>query len=137
MWPGQLAGQGLQTLAVEAVVVALAAQAGPASSSSHWHWGNKMAHYAEIDSTNTVIRVLVVANDVITTPDGTEDEMLGKVFLTDLLGGTWVQTSYNGRIRGRYAGIGYAYDAERDEFVPPDWTLIDGVWTAPPVEPLP
>jgi hypothetical protein len=31
MWPGQLAKQGLQTLAVEAVVVALAAQAGPAS----------------------------------------------------------------------------------------------------------
>jgi hypothetical protein len=96
-----------------------------------------MAHFAELDSTNTVIRVLVVANDVITTPDGTEDEMLGKVFLADLLGGTWVQTSYNGRIRGRYAGIGYAYDAQRDEFVPPDWTLVDGVWTAPPVEPLP
>ena len=97
-----------------------------------------MAHYAEIDATDTVIRVLVVANEVThATPDGTEDEMLGKVFLSDLLGGTWVQTSYNGRIRARYAGIGYAYDAERDEFVPPDWTLVDGVWTAPPVEPLP
>jgi len=97
-----------------------------------------MAHYAELDATNTVIRVLVVANDVITTPDGTEDEMLGKVFLSDLLGGTWVQTSYNGRIRARYAGIGYAYDAERDEFVPPGWSLIDGVWTAPPdPEPMP
>ena len=96
-----------------------------------------MAHYAELDATNTVIRVLVVANDVITTPDGTEDEILGKTFLTDLLGGTWVRSSYNGRIRGRYAGIGYAYDAERDEFVPPGWSLIDNVWTAPPAEPLP
>ena len=96
-----------------------------------------MAHYAELDATNTVIRVLVVANDVITTPDGTEDEILGKTFLTDLLGGTWVQTSYNARIRARYAGPGYAYDAERDEFVPPGWSLIDNVWTAPPVEPLP
>jgi hypothetical protein len=96
-----------------------------------------MAHYAEIDSTNTVIRVLVVANDVITTPDGVEDEALGKVFLTDLLGGTWVQTSYNGNRRKRYAGIGFTFDPVRDEFVPPDWTLIDGVWTAPPVEPLP
>ena len=93
-----------------------------------------MAHYAELDTDNRVIRVLVVANDVITTPDGTEDETLGKVFLTDLLGGTWVQTSYNGNRRKRYAGIGYAYDAVRDEFVPPRWTLIDGVWTAPPVE---
>ena len=79
-----------------------------------------MAHYAEIDQDNKVIRVLVVANDVITTPDGTEDETLGKVFLTDLFGGTWVQTSYNGRIRGRYAGIGYAYDPVADVFVPPD-----------------
>ena len=97
-----------------------------------------MAHYAEIDADNIVQRVLVVANDVITTPDGTEDEMLGKVFLTDLLGGTWVQTSYNGTRRGRYAGIGYTYDAVRDEFVPPGWSLIDGVWTPPPdPEPVP
>jgi len=96
-----------------------------------------MAHYAELDATNTVICVLVVANDVITTPDGTEDEELGKVFLSDLLGGTWVQTSYNGNRRKRYAGIGYAYDAVRDEFVPPGWSIVDGVWTAPPMEPLP
>ena len=96
-----------------------------------------MAHYAELDATNTVIRVLVVANDVITTPEGAEDEALGATFLRDLVGGTWVQTSYNGRIRGRYAGIGYAFDAERDEFVPPGWSLIDGVWTAPTAEPLP
>jgi hypothetical protein len=96
-----------------------------------------MAHYAELDASNTVIRVLVVANDVITTPDGTEDEELGKVFLTGLLGGTWVQTSYNGRIRGTYAGIGFTYDPVADVFVPPGWTLINGVWTAPPVEPMP
>jgi len=125
------------TPAVGAVAVGAVAQAVPASSFLRWHWDSTMAHYAELDATNTVIRVLVVANDVITTPDGIEDEMLGKVFLTDLLGGTWVQTSYSGRIRGRYAGIGYAFDAERDEFVPPDWSLIDGVWTAPPMEPLP
>ena len=96
-----------------------------------------MAHYAELDNQNKVIRVLVVANDVITTPDGTEDEVLGKTFLTDLLGGTWVQTSYNGRIRGVYAGIGFRYDPVADEFVPPGWSLVDGMWTAPPVEPLP
>ena len=97
-----------------------------------------MAHYAEIDATNTVLRVLVVANEVThATPDGSEDEALGATFLSDLLGGTWVQTSYNGTRRKRYAGIGYTYDAARDEFVPPDWSLIDGVWTAPPVEPLP
>ena len=96
-----------------------------------------MAHYAEIIN-DTVTRVLVVANEVThATPDGAEDEALGATFLRDLLGGEWVQTSYSGRIRGRYAGIGYTYDRERDEFVPPGWTLVDGVWTAPPVEPLP
>lgn len=79
-----------------------------------------MAHYAEIDQENKVIRVVVVANAVITTPGGTEDEALGATFLTDLLGGAWVQTSYNGRIRGTYAGIGYAYDPVADVFVPPD-----------------
>ena len=97
-----------------------------------------MAHYAEIDTDNRVIRVLVVANEVThATPDGSEDEALGATFLADLLGGEWVATSYNGNKRARYAGIGYRYDRERDEFVPPDWTLVDGVWTAPPVEPLP
>ena len=97
-----------------------------------------MAHYAEIDTDNRVIRVLVVANEVThATPDGSEDEALGKAFLADLLGGEWVQTSYNGNQRKRYAGIGYMYDRERDEFVPPGWTLINGGWTAPPAEPLP
>ena len=80
-----------------------------------------MAHYAEIDATGTVLRVLVVSNDVThATPDGSEDEALGKVFLADLLGGTWVQTSYSGRIRGVYAGMGYTYDPVADVFVPPD-----------------
>ena len=92
-----------------------------------------MAHFAEIVD-NTVTRVLVVANDVThATPDGSEDETLGAAFLSDLLGGEWVRTSYSGSVRGRYAGIGYTYDRTRDEFVPPGWTLIDGVWTAPPV----
>ena len=91
-----------------------------------------MAHYAEIVN-DQVTRVVVVSNEVThATPDGTENEALGATFLADLLGGEWVRTSYSGSIRGRYAGIGYTYDRERDEFVPPDWSLVDGVWTAPP-----
>lgn len=93
-----------------------------------------MAHFAELDASDVVTRVVVVANEVThATATGVEDEALGTAFLTGLLGGEWVQTSYNGTMRARYAGIGYLFDRQRDEFVPPDWTLVDGVWTAPPV----
>jgi len=71
-----------------------------------------MAHFAEIDSNNIVTRVLVV-------PD--EQEHRGQDFLANELGlgGTWVQTSYNARIRKNYAGIGYTYDTGRDAFIAP------------------
>ena len=71
-----------------------------------------MAHFAEIDENNIVVRVLVV-------PD--EQENRGQEYLADELGlgGTWVQTSYNARIRKNYAGIGYSYDATRDAFIAP------------------
>ena len=69
-----------------------------------------MAHFAEIDSTGLVLRVLVVGND---------QEHRGQEFLAnDLnLGGTWIQTSYNGNIRKRFAGIGYTYDSANDVFL--------------------
>ena len=72
-----------------------------------------MAHFAEIDESNIVTRVLVVHND---------DEHRGADFLAnDLgLGGTWIQTSYNGNIRKNYAGVGYSYDATRDAFIAPE-----------------
>jgi hypothetical protein len=56
-----------------------------------------MAHFAEIDENNIVLRVLVVAN---------ENEDRGQQFLAEELGlgGTWVQTSYNSNFRKNYAG---------------------------------
>lgn len=78
-----------------------------------------MAHFAEIDDTNIVLRVIVVANDDCLDQDGNENEAIGALFCHRLLGGRWVQTSYNARIRGKYAGIGDIYDAVRDEFVAP------------------
>ena len=89
-----------------------------------------MAHFAEIDNDNKVVRVLVV-------PD--EQEHRGQDFLAnDLgLGGNWIQTSYNARIRKNYAGIGMSYDAARDAFIAPkpfdSWLLDEETcqWKAP------
>lgn len=71
-----------------------------------------MAHFAEIDNTNKVLRVLVVDNS---------QEDRGQEFLAEDcgLGGTWIQTSYNGNIRGKFAGIGDIYDPINDVFVTP------------------
>lgn len=71
-----------------------------------------MAHFAELDENNIVLRVLVVDN--LLEADGAD-------FLANTLGlgGTWIQTSYNGNIRKNYAGIGYTYDATRDAFIQP------------------
>ena len=74
-----------------------------------------MSHWAEIDSNNTVLRVLVGDNN---DPAGDE----GYQWLIDNLGGTWVKTSYNAATNGfrkNYAGIGYTYDSDRDAFIPP------------------
>ena len=71
-----------------------------------------MAHFAEIDENNIVVRVLVTRND---DPHGDE----GFTFLTENLGGTWIKTSYNGNIRFNFAGIGYTYDPVDDAFISP------------------
>lgn len=94
-----------------------------------------MAHFAEIDENNIVTRVIAVNNyDCI--KNGVEDEATGIAFCQFLLGGNWIQTSYNGNFRKRYAGKGYFYDAAKDAFIPPQpypsWTLDDDCnWQAP------
>lgn len=96
-----------------------------------------MAHFAELDSNNVVLRVIVVANADTASADGTEKEYIGQAFCERLLGGIWKQTSYNGNFRKNYAGIGYTYDAGRDAFIPPQpypsWTLDETTceWNAP------
>ena len=72
-----------------------------------------MAHFAEIDETSIVLRVLVVPN---------EEEANGSEYLSNTLGlgGTWIQTSYNGNIRKNFAGIGFTYDPVRDAFIAPE-----------------
>ena len=80
-----------------------------------------MAHFAELDLNNIVLRVLAVANDMIKDSQGNEQEQIGIDFLKSLLGSEtiWKQTSYNGNIRKNYAGIGDIYDVTRDAFISP------------------
>ena len=88
-----------------------------------------MSHWAEIDKDNKVIRVLVGDNN-----DPTGDE--GYQWLIDNLGGDWIKTSYNNRIRKQFAGIGYTYDAINDVFISPkpfaSWTLDNNFDWQPP-----
>ena len=77
-----------------------------------------MAHFAQLEDSR-VVRVIVISNDDTHDADGVEQESLGIAFCKTLLGAdtNWVQTSYNGSIRGKYAGIGDLYDPIEDKFV--------------------
>ena len=102
-----------------------------------------MAHFAEIGLDNTVLRVIVVNNNELLDENHIEQESKGADFCRNLLGGTWVQTSYNGAIRKNFAGVGFTYDTARDAFIPPkpfdDWVLDEQTcqWEAPATTPEP
>jgi len=80
-----------------------------------------MAHFAELDENNIVLRVIVISNDEIINDDGLESEALGIERCVEITGGgRWVQTSYNNNFRIRYAGIGMKYFEEYDGFGYPE-----------------
>ena len=109
-----------------------------------------MAHFAQLDGDNIVTQVIVVSNDDTSDSGGVETESIGVAFCQKLLGAStnWKQTSYNGNMRGNYAGIGYTYMSNvatlgvgsTDIFISPQpypsWTLSTTVaqW-APPSTP--
>lgn len=79
-----------------------------------------MAHFAQINDDSIVQQVIVVSNDDCGGGDFPESEPIGQQFIATLgLSGTWLQTSYHANFRGAYAGIGYQYDPQLDEFVAP------------------
>lgn len=85
-----------------------------------------MAHFAELDSDNKVLRVLVVDN---------AHEARGAEYLAvDCgLGGTWVQTSYNANFGGKFAGIGDTWNGT--EFIAPEpRAIIEGEIVPPAIE---
>ena len=103
-----------------------------------------MAHFAEINDSNVVTRVIVVGNKDTADAQGNEKEYIGAAFCERLFGGTWKQTSYNSNFRIRYAGIGYEWHADLNPsgtpsgaFVPPkpheSWVIdtANAVYKAP------
>ena len=104
-----------------------------------------MAHFAQI--INGIVAQVIVVSDADTAQGGVEDGAIGAAFCTALLGGTWIQTSYNTHggvnsaggiaLRFNYAGIGYTYDTARDACIAPQpfasWLLDESTcrWAAP------
>ncbi len=91
-----------------------------------------MAHFAELDENNIVLRVCVVANAHVPS----DMHIDGETWCANFFGGTWKQTSYNNNFRKQYAGIGMNYNASKNKFLNPQphksWAL-DGSddWQAP------
>lgn len=87
-----------------------------------------MAHFAQLNSDSSVINVVVVDNANLLDENNVENESVGIAYLESHLGtGPWVQTSYSGRIRCRYAGIGMVYDPVEDVFRMPEAGDVDSV----------
>ena len=91
-----------------------------------------MAHYAELDENNVVLRVVVIDNEHEPT------EEAGIAYCQQLFGSQyWRKCSYNGTIRKNFPGIGYTYDPVRDAFIGPkyypSWVFNEDLcmWVAP------
>jgi hypothetical protein len=98
-----------------------------------------MAHFAKLNLDNIVTDVVVVSNEDLQNLKFPESEPVGIAFLTNLYGEEyiWKQTSYNANFRANYAGIGAAYDPQKDAFIPVkpylQWVLNEQTlnWEAP------
>ena len=93
-----------------------------------------MAHYAFLDESNIVTEVITGINETELIEGLTPEEWYG-----NFRNQTCKRTSYNSKIRGTYAGIGYSYDEEEDIFIAPQpypsWTRSGSFWNAPTPKP--
>jgi hypothetical protein len=103
-----------------------------------------MAHFAELDQLNRVIRIVVACNDDIANNGGEQSEQAAEHFKTvcplSSAGIKYVQTSYNHSFRRSFAGIGMIFREDLNMFIDPQpyasWTLDnDGNWNAPVPKP--
>ena len=99
-----------------------------------------MAHFAELNSSNEVLQVIVISNDDVDANGGDESTQAETFVATIVPYGTggvaWKQTSYNNNFRKQYAGTGFIYDASKDKFIIPQpyssWSLdANDDWKAP------
>ena len=99
-----------------------------------------MAHFAELNNSNEVLRVVVISNDDVDS-NGGELSSEAETFVASIVphsedGTAWKQTSYNSNFRKQYAGIGHTYDASKNKFISPQpypsWSLdSNDDWEAP------
>ena len=92
-----------------------------------------MAHFAELDDNNVVLRVVVVGNDCVPSDEHIDGETWCVNFFKTP---NWKQTSYNNNFRKQYCGKGYTYDAAKNKFISPkphaSWALdANDDWQAP------
>jgi hypothetical protein len=73
-----------------------------------------MAHYAFLDDSNFVTEVIVGIDETELIEGKTPEE-----WYAEFRGQRCVRTSYSGKIRYNYAGIGFYYDEVDDAFIPP------------------
>jgi hypothetical protein len=104
-----------------------------------------MAHFAELDQTNTVLRVIVVDSQIVIDHGGDysieAEEYLKTIIPLSPLGISWKQTSYNNNARKIFAGKGMKYNSNLDMFITgqpySSWTLSQqGDWIPPIAQPL-
>ena len=99
-----------------------------------------MAHFAELNSNNEVLRVVVISNDDVDSHGG-ELSSEAETFVASIVphsedGTAWKQTSYNDNFRKQYAGIGDTFDVSKNKFIKPkpfsSWSLdSNDDWQAP------
>ena len=82
-----------------------------------------MAHFVQIVDGVVVNNIVVHNNELLV--DGVENEVKGAEFCHNLLGGEWIQTSYNNNFRKQYASVGFTYDEATQDFVCPPPPVID------------
>jgi hypothetical protein len=100
-----------------------------------------MAHFAELDKNNVVLRVVVACDQDIANNGGEQSEQAAEHFKNvcslSTEGVKWIQTSYNNSFRKQYAGKGYIYDSIKDKFILPQpyssWSLDSNDDWKPPV----